>query len=395
VKVLDDKQVQFILNDIRRHGIEMEDLQLSLLDHICCVIEAEWSTNISFEEKYSEVLPRFFKNGLSEIQEETELLLMFKNYYAMKRMMIVSGALSAFGFFIGSLFKIMHWPGAGALMVLTVAVFSFVFLPILFTLKVREVKATREKWTLGIGTVVGILFSLSILFKVMHWPGANFMGLTGLIGLVFVFLPIHFFGGIRNLETRTSTIVSSTILLAISGLMFLLVNVRGSAESDNAIFFANKNLINSTNFLSKANQDFITNSDDLNFTKIVENKSQAKQAVVDFRESILKQFDSKNYNSEVDKQVIREAGNAYTAFESLIFTNKGEPTELVWQLKSSLLQFTQESGNEMSLSLPKSTGDNWEKPMFFKVTLEKLLRNLNQLELDIEILEMRQLMSTK
>jgi hypothetical protein len=51
VNVLDDKQVQFILNDIRRNGIELEDLQLSLLDHICCVIEEEWSTNISFEVK--------------------------------------------------------------------------------------------------------------------------------------------------------------------------------------------------------------------------------------------------------------------------------------------------------------------------------------------------------
>jgi hypothetical protein len=395
VNVLDDKQVQFILNDIRRNGIEMEDLQLSLLDHICCVIEEEWSTNVSFEEKYHEVLPRFFKKELSEIQEETKLLLTFKNYYAMKKMMIVSGAISAFGFFIGSMFKIMHWPGAGVLMVLAVAIFSFLFLPILFTLKVKEVKASREKWTLGIGTIVGILFSLSILFKVMHWPGANVMGLSALLGLVFVFLPIHFFGGIRNPETKTNTIVSSVILLAISGFLFLLVNLRGSSASDNALFLANKNLISSTDFLAKSSQDFIAKNEAESLIRIGENKRIAKQAVNVFRETILKQFDHQNYNAQTDEKIIRQSGNAYTAFENLLFTKQGEPSQLVLNLKKSLIKYQQENGNGAVLSLPESMDDDWEMKMFFKVTLEKILRNLNQLELDIELMEMNQLLLNK
>jgi hypothetical protein len=40
------------------------------------------------EEVYRKVLPRFFKKELREIQEETDLLLTFKNYYAMKKVMI-------------------------------------------------------------------------------------------------------------------------------------------------------------------------------------------------------------------------------------------------------------------------------------------------------------------
>ena len=36
---LSDQQIEYILNDIRRNGVEMEDLQLNLLDHICCIIE--------------------------------------------------------------------------------------------------------------------------------------------------------------------------------------------------------------------------------------------------------------------------------------------------------------------------------------------------------------------
>ena len=62
--VLDKSQVDYILNDIRRNGIETEELQLNLLDHICCVVENEMSPNMSFEEVYRNILPRFFKHQL-------------------------------------------------------------------------------------------------------------------------------------------------------------------------------------------------------------------------------------------------------------------------------------------------------------------------------------------
>ena len=38
---LSDQQIDFILNDIKIRGVETEDLQLNLLDHICCIIECE------------------------------------------------------------------------------------------------------------------------------------------------------------------------------------------------------------------------------------------------------------------------------------------------------------------------------------------------------------------
>src|SRR3954470_71709 len=95
--VLNEQQVSFILNDIRRNGIELEDLQLNLLDHICCIIENEMKPDQDFTEFYREIIPRFFKRELGEIQEETNLLLTFKNYYAMRKVMIISGAFAAIG----------------------------------------------------------------------------------------------------------------------------------------------------------------------------------------------------------------------------------------------------------------------------------------------------------
>lgn len=103
--VLSEQQVSFILDDIRRNGIELEELQLNLLDHICCVIENEMSPEQDFDEFYRNVITRFYKRELREIQEETELVLTFKHYYTMKKVMLLSGTFAAIGIIIGSFLK--------------------------------------------------------------------------------------------------------------------------------------------------------------------------------------------------------------------------------------------------------------------------------------------------
>jgi len=223
---LTDEQVEYILNDIRRNGVEMEDLQLNLLDHICCMVEHNLEENGDFEGFYRNAIKQFYKKELREIEDETIRLLTFKNYYGMKKVMIVTGAISAVAFIFGSIFKVMHWPGAGILLALAMLITSFVFLPLLALLKTREGGSTRDKIVLVIGAVVGILFFLSSLFKVMHWPGANIMLMSTIILSTFVLIPVYFFTGIRKPETRVNTIVTTVLLIAVTGLTFLMVNLR-------------------------------------------------------------------------------------------------------------------------------------------------------------------------
>ncbi len=98
------EQIAYILNDIRSKGIEMEDLQANLLDHICCIIEKNIGENDDFEAFYSATIKTFYKKELHEIEEETKFLLTFKNYYTMKKAMMISGTLSAAGIYNGFLF---------------------------------------------------------------------------------------------------------------------------------------------------------------------------------------------------------------------------------------------------------------------------------------------------
>lgn len=223
---LTDEQVTYILNDIRRNGVEMEDLQLNLLDHVCCIIEQTLEDDGDFERCYQQTISGFYKGELKEIEDETINLLTFKNYYVMKKSMIVSGTLSVFLLLAGSFFKTMHWPGAGIMLVSGMVFFSLVFLPILLALKAREMKTGTDKLILGIGVFAGILYCLSAMFKVQHWPGANIMLFSTLGIILFILLPVYFFNGIRKPETKLNTIITSIILVGVFSVQFLMVSLR-------------------------------------------------------------------------------------------------------------------------------------------------------------------------
>ena len=227
---LNEQQIDYILNDISARGVEMDSLQQNLLDHICCIIENNLEENGDFESFYKKTIQTFYKDALWEIEEETLQLLTHKNYYKMKKIMIYSGTLSVAGFIAGSIFKIMHWPGASAILLLSMLNISLIFLPLLFILKTREVSAMKDKLMIAIGTIFGILFSISSLFKIFHWPGANLMWLFALGILMFIFIPIYFFSGIRTPETKVNTIITSIILISAGGMLFTLTSLKPSTK---------------------------------------------------------------------------------------------------------------------------------------------------------------------
>jgi hypothetical protein len=220
--LLSEKQVAFILNDLILKGVERDDLRMNLLDHICCILEEELTDEQDFESVYESVLRRFYQTTLDEIEEETKLLLTFKHFYTMKKIMIISGILSASILGLGILFKFLYFPGTAFLISVGILMLSLVFLPLYFTLKAKEEKQTREKILIALTSLVCISISLATLFKVMYWPGANALGITavGILGLLF--LPVYFISGIRNPENKVNTILSSVLIIAGCGLFLTL-----------------------------------------------------------------------------------------------------------------------------------------------------------------------------
>ena len=227
---LSDQQITFILDDIRRNGIGLEDLQYNLLDHICCIIEQNLEENGDFEDFYQKTVRTFYRNGLTEIEEETKNLLQFKHYYAMKKTMMVSGVISVSMLSLGLILKFLHMPGAGILLVSGIFLLSFLFLPLMMILRLKEQKATTDKLLVVLGVFSAITMSLGVLFKIMYWPGANMLTVIALLNLLFVFLPFYFYNGLRKPETKTNTAVSGMLILTGCGLILTLIRAPHSSH---------------------------------------------------------------------------------------------------------------------------------------------------------------------
>lgn len=226
---LTEQQIDFIMNDIRARGVMMESLQHDLMDHVCCIIENQLEATGDFERFYESVITTFYRKELREIEDETISLLTHKNFYVMKKFMIVSGIISAAFLTMGIIFKFLHMPGAATGIFLGIVLFSFLFLPLMFTLKIKEKQQVKDKILLGLGTLVASLISMAILFKLMHWPFANMMGIISLGLLLLIYLPVNLVTGLRNPDTKINTIVTSILLVAGCGLFMALARTPQSS----------------------------------------------------------------------------------------------------------------------------------------------------------------------
>lgn len=259
---LSDNQVDYILNDIRARGVELEDLQYNLLDHICCIIEKNLGENGDFESFYQKTIKTFYKDALWEIEEETISLLIFKHYYTMKKLMIGSGVLSVLALTVGIFFKYMYWPGATMLVSLGIIGGSLLFLPLLFTLKSKEQQNTKDKIVMGIGALGVILVSMSFLFKVLHWPYSIQMMYLSAAIMLLIFLPIYFFSGIRRPETKLNTITTSMLVMLVYGLLFMMVRtpysmIHGDLKAQQELGI-NMEILSNERRLSAGQKDLLT-----------------------------------------------------------------------------------------------------------------------------------------
>jgi hypothetical protein len=102
----------------------------------------------------------------------------------------LSALVGGISLMLGVLWKIMHWPGSAMLLLIGWSLLLLVYLPLLLFSKIKETDDKAEKNSYVLGVIALIIFELATMFKFMHWPGAGPMLLVGSFLLIAVFLPI-------------------------------------------------------------------------------------------------------------------------------------------------------------------------------------------------------------
>jgi hypothetical protein len=116
----------------------------------------------------------------------------------MKRASYILGIISCLIIFIGSMFKVQHWPGSALMLIVGILSFVLIFLPVSLIHHYNTTAGKKNIWLHIVTFLTGLLVFTSALFKILHWPGAGWILLISIPFPFLVFLPVFIYTSNRN-----------------------------------------------------------------------------------------------------------------------------------------------------------------------------------------------------
>ena len=161
---------------------------------------------------------------------ESIFLLSSKRIKIMKKLLFISGFIVTFILTTGILFKIQHWPAGGWILLAAAAGLVFVLLPLvlLYFYKTEYSKFISYKMKYILGYLGLALLLTGAVFKILHLPGAGWTLLISILVLNFGYLPILFYRSYKGSGNREQADIRSynkQYILGLTGLALLLTGI--------------------------------------------------------------------------------------------------------------------------------------------------------------------------
>ncbi|MGY3792895.1 hypothetical protein [Aquimarina sp. 433] len=192
---LDEEQEKRIEEFVDMQDFRLVSLRDDILDHLCCVVESDLRAGKTFDQSLKDAVFDLAPNGLIDLEKKTFFLLNSKRIIMMKKLMYLIGFIGSLTLTTGIVFKLLWYPGANMLLMTGFLVLLLIFVPMVTIdkYKVTIAKNLSERLKIILGCVSAVVVGLAGLFKVMHWMGAEVLLLAG--GLIFAvgYLPFLFF----------------------------------------------------------------------------------------------------------------------------------------------------------------------------------------------------------
>lgn len=237
--VLDGYLVR-INKDLASKGLTYDDLREDILDHICCMVEEDMESGEDFESSYRRIMSGIDDAVLPDLQHQT-LLLLDKKFQKMKKITYVIGLVGSLLAITGAFFKTQHWPGASILMVLGFMAVVLGFLPLYFVGSYKE-QSEKPHPIYPIVAYLSLFFIFTgAVFKVMHWPGAGILLKVSVFALLVGFLPLYIVQLFkRSVKSKINPAYIIMLLVGISIVLILSKVNLGKDSIDRYVLLSNK-----------------------------------------------------------------------------------------------------------------------------------------------------------
>lgn len=217
---------------VSRNEIVFSHLPDDLVDHICCDLEDMIKRGVGFDEAFREIRKKIGPSGLKNIQENT-LYAVDSKYRKMKKTMKISGVAGTILLGLSSVLKILHLPMAGILISLGALILVAIFLPSSLMVLWKETKSGRRLFLFITAFMASALFIAGVLFKIQHWPGTSAVLIASIIIAVFLFIPALMHKMVTDPDRRVPAwlYLAGGPVIAMYGAGFLLKVIHWPAAS--------------------------------------------------------------------------------------------------------------------------------------------------------------------
>ena len=137
------------------------------------------------------------------------------------------GIISSFIIIVGCLLKAFHLQGAAVVLTSGFLFFSFIFIPAIIWAQLKRKKPIQAIAGLFLSTL-----TLGVLFKIMHWPYANFLISWSVTISLFGITPIYFVSNYYtkinedfSKEDRMKNILIGVFILVLLSLWYAMIDL--------------------------------------------------------------------------------------------------------------------------------------------------------------------------
>jgi len=173
------------------------------------------------------------KNRLNNISSSFFIILIFSNVLINLYLCSMNNLNSKIGIgasiiiTLGCLLKTFHLQGAGITLLFGGLLFCLVFIP---TLIYSEIK--NKKLLSAVGYLFASTSIIGVIFKLMHWPGANFLMRWSVTIILFIIMPIYFLNSYNDIVNEKNTeqdklrkIFIGIFILAFFGMWYAMIDL--------------------------------------------------------------------------------------------------------------------------------------------------------------------------